>query len=715
MATSPSLVSTYEYTPIALPTSSKHEFRLLRLHPGKEDTEISCDLEVADLENSLPYEALSYTWGDPKGPECDIPCRGDLKADYYIKVHGKGFRVGYNLMSALQHLRLETSPRIMWIDAICINQTDNEEKSYQVRSMHKIYSLATGVIAWIGEEDDYTDLAFDTIEEIVWAKRAMFWKYCSVVLNKPLAEITKNDFHNICKSAETRDKSKVDIYDPLTDIILYNHVSRKFFFDAMWSTPPFSNIAYDSLDAMALAAFGSSRFLARQLVSDPDESFLGKLPSNTMSALAKTFNSRKYWSRLWIVQEILLASHISFQSGRRHLDMDSFNVALLVYYTVDYRSVSVNTLNNLIESIGGAIKFAVLRYLDKGLFDPVIQLSLSHWVSRTAFEQECLDSRDKFYALMGISAPIDIPIDYTLSVGEVFAQATKKIMNQDNSLDFMLQYQGEALRGHFQGRPDSPTWVPRLHKPFLNLNGSPMLEPFYRCGGSLETKYDITGDLFSLKIEGYFHGELKITSSIYDEDSRWKAALKLRQSLNIDSAHQNNKHRWQDSLSLPFHRKKIVFQDHIFWSTLVRDTYKDTTYVTSRIKGNQELESEFARDIQAALVSSSPTKKLLGHLESSVSDEIFCVTSDNKMALVYGGAQKGDHVFLAKGASLPLIIRPIKPPRQGFLRTKGEEKKKKEEQEYVLVCSAFIYEYMDGEPFKELEGSDRPRDKVILV
>ncbi|KAK3946547.1 heterokaryon incompatibility protein-domain-containing protein, partial [Pseudoneurospora amorphoporcata] len=135
-----------------VPISRSH-IRLLRLLPPKnEDTAIYCKLfcTALDSKGTRPYEALSYVWGSE-----DKPC--------FIFINGCKLAVGKNLYAALLHLRDHSIKRTIWIDAICINQGDNEEKGHQVQSMAKIYAKASRVIVWLGEETAGSDQALEEI------------------------------------------------------------------------------------------------------------------------------------------------------------------------------------------------------------------------------------------------------------------------------------------------------------------------------------------------------------------------------------------------------------------------------------------------------------------------------------------------------------------------------------------------------------------------
>ncbi|KAF2112084.1 heterokaryon incompatibility protein-domain-containing protein [Lophiotrema nucula] len=92
--------------------------RLLELHPGSHGDPIVCRLLPANLNHAPPYEALSYVWGS-QNLMCEILCDGNP------------FQIGFNLRDALDRLRLPLAKRLLWVDAACINQADNNKKKYQ--------------------------------------------------------------------------------------------------------------------------------------------------------------------------------------------------------------------------------------------------------------------------------------------------------------------------------------------------------------------------------------------------------------------------------------------------------------------------------------------------------------------------------------------------------------------------------------------------------
>ena len=116
---------------------------------------VECELFTCTLLESgstHPYDALSYVWGSEVDQQA-------------ICIDSYTLSVGANLHAALLSLRDPFIERILWIDAICINQNDIEEKGRQVQSMAKIYAKASRVVVWLGETADDSDQALEAIRK----------------------------------------------------------------------------------------------------------------------------------------------------------------------------------------------------------------------------------------------------------------------------------------------------------------------------------------------------------------------------------------------------------------------------------------------------------------------------------------------------------------------------------------------------------------------
>ncbi|CAK1360357.1 hypothetical protein CB0940_06415 [Cercospora beticola] len=129
--------------------------------PSSRDQPIHLTLETVNLGNDPEYEALSYQWGDPK-----------ITTEIFL--NGVSWQITKNLHSALKAFRSSSAggdrlPVRLWIDAVCINQLDLSEKTWQIPLMFKIYSQARNVRSWLDPRDfeskERTDPAFRLLKE----------------------------------------------------------------------------------------------------------------------------------------------------------------------------------------------------------------------------------------------------------------------------------------------------------------------------------------------------------------------------------------------------------------------------------------------------------------------------------------------------------------------------------------------------------------------
>ncbi|MCJ1432890.1 hypothetical protein MMC27_002248 [Xylographa pallens] len=102
------------------------------------------------------YEALSYTWGTVKGQRTANVTGEDGRLSQ--------MRIGPNLDCALRYLRNSRQIRPLWVDAVCVNQDDIDERNAQVKRMANIYSLAQRVVVWLGEQSNDSKLGLETLQ-----------------------------------------------------------------------------------------------------------------------------------------------------------------------------------------------------------------------------------------------------------------------------------------------------------------------------------------------------------------------------------------------------------------------------------------------------------------------------------------------------------------------------------------------------------------------
>src|SRR3569833_1032082 len=171
------------YQPLNL-TNQIRLLRLLPLEPGQGNDSSQYELFTSDLDScENTYSALSYAWGSP-----DQSVRR-------IKVNGIDFPVRENLGHALAALRT-AGERVFWIDAICIDQDNKQERNHQVKQMGDIYRRAAQVFVWLGQPESGPNWGADLANalDIVW------WLGCSSLTSSmPPAppDIDPSDSHDV--------------------------------------------------------------------------------------------------------------------------------------------------------------------------------------------------------------------------------------------------------------------------------------------------------------------------------------------------------------------------------------------------------------------------------------------------------------------------------------------------------------------------------------
>lgn len=166
------LAGTELYRPLC---SELKQFRLLTIFPGSFTEPVRCLLSAGSLDHeTMPkYETISYAWGNR-----------DNRSS--ITVNGAILSVPFSSMTALRRMRLLFEERVVWIDAVCINQSDLTERSAQVALMGIIYMRGQQNLIFLGDDgqghaeaavealaDDETKVSA-AIEDLTHDKRELF-------------------------------------------------------------------------------------------------------------------------------------------------------------------------------------------------------------------------------------------------------------------------------------------------------------------------------------------------------------------------------------------------------------------------------------------------------------------------------------------------------------------------------------------------------------
>lgn len=133
--------STFKYAPLE---PRLNQIRLIELHSGVPEDAIHCTIRVQSLDDNPQYEALSYAWGE-------------LFSDEAIILDNQHFAVSTTLLFALRNIQCQDRTRTLWVDALSIDQKNGSEKEWQVSNMGEIFKKCTGALLWIGKDSERSD------------------------------------------------------------------------------------------------------------------------------------------------------------------------------------------------------------------------------------------------------------------------------------------------------------------------------------------------------------------------------------------------------------------------------------------------------------------------------------------------------------------------------------------------------------------------------
>ncbi|KAI0425713.1 heterokaryon incompatibility protein-domain-containing protein [Xylaria sp. FL1042] len=332
----------YQYEP--LPTSE--HIRLVTIYAGRFDDDILLSYDVVALgSNECPsYNALSYTWDMQAGSR-----------PVYVVAEGKTWvmNISSSLADSLLYFRYADRSRVMWIDALCIDQTNNVEKGPQVARMGKVYRSAHRISIWLGPEENDSTRALNTM---LWIGSQVHvdWVRFSVALRP---ECVKPGFQDVNIGIPLRPEDTKAIYHLL---------------------------------------------------------------------------SRRWFGRLWIRQEIMLAEATAvIQCGFYQVPWPPLRRAIVCLYQKPRpKTLLDEKLNTRLLSLRGLMSQT-----------PTVPLGYV----RTAFGQsDCADPRDRIYALLEFLSEGDRTVvgfpDYTKDPDVVFRDIAWRYIECYRSLDILSHF-----------------------------------------------------------------------------------------------------------------------------------------------------------------------------------------------------------------------------------------------------------------------------------
>ncbi|KAM0328166.1 hypothetical protein ACHAQA_005573 [Verticillium albo-atrum] len=404
------------------------------------DAEIKSEIFLGSLVGPDDFEALSYTWGTLENPAT-------------IWVQSRVRQVTQNLAAALRRMRDTNNTRVLWVDALCINQADEAEKSLQVAQMRQVYTSNRNkqVVVWLGDEGTArTALAFfETLKEAeeYTAKHA-------AVSQKIFPGLT--------------DVERLRMFERLSD-----KLDRAA--DAGMTAEEFTT----TVATPAERAYLTQSQEMEDLEANPTRGVPALIDGyETERAACEAFFARPWWSRTWILQEAIHARDVSFHIG----NLDPIPIDDLCHIAARYqRYINIRTgqlrsrANNpkVTETWfpNAATNFSLWLFISgtaRNTVDTILSLRAKYAAEGEAAaaplrelllqlrNQLATDPRDKIYGLLGFSTnEYALEPDYRLSKEELYTMLTRRMtMNVLYALLWVESPEREIKMGSL------PSWVP---------------------------------------------------------------------------------------------------------------------------------------------------------------------------------------------------------------------------------------------------------------
>ncbi|CAH0021308.1 unnamed protein product [Clonostachys rhizophaga] len=638
--------------------ASVPEIRLFTLLPSPQpNAPLVGQLQVVSLHSTPPYESLSYAWGAPEFSEPII-------------INEQTLFVTPNLDSALRALRHEEKVRLLWIDAICINQRSPQERGHQVTLMRTIYSECERDLLWLGpnthvEQAHYMNLSEDLLGEGMQLMRGIADKDISVlgVMGHKWAAYKKNQIERFLH-------------------ILKRQQSEK-----------------DASDAELAAKIKQRE--AELSGTANDSAWL--LSYDEQTALERVLTFPTVWNRLWVMQELSLAPNIQLVGGRYTLDWDVISGFLgdTPYADAFHGTYSHNTVQPCVGRIFEIVqKIDHQRRIMKEVTAGRRESKLMDVLARFR-DTESSDPRDKIYGLLGlVSDNINIEISYELTPQQVFASVTAAIINESGNLDIICQRPWTSNTEFISfidgqesstGKDKLPSWAAdfsqggQVHlfaQRSIFQAGRPSCKvPCQVMNGSvLHTKGTVLGRI------GPILQQNSVESPQQGADSTWIPLKWLKLYLGYDVLSASESDHSYVTVEPAF---------TAFWRTLIVDC---AAYPMTRLTKSQVEEEDSAiraRWLQK-LNDSTDSEAIPSHDDEPfvnpelhtmwrhiTSDWVFSTTTNGLYVLITQPTKEGDIIACLDGGKVPVVLRPLEDASSG------------EENRYQFINVAYVHGLMN--------------------
>ncbi|MCJ1352607.1 MAG: hypothetical protein MMC33_002591 [Icmadophila ericetorum] len=559
-----------------------------------DDSIVDCSLKVVDFnDEQLLYRALSYTWGS-----------GIMKT---IRVNSNVIEVTENLAEVLCYIQQDHHPVTLWVDAVCINQDDNAEKTEQVQKMRSIYERAAEVVVWVGPAADDSDVLMDAFD----------------YLGKPAEDAGLLKLRG-------------------TDLIKLRKVNGE-----------------SELSPELLA------------IKKASEELSDRVGLNFPFKAYKHFAARSYWKRVWIVQEISVARKVLILCGNKRLSFARFTAAIIfngqnrVRLWKKATSSERAKMQVMMEEHDSAHNsvIGIRRRCQNETGTPetlvglLVRLNFGHSYPS---KDRATDVRDLIYGLMGMASDNDqlrklgIQPDYHKSIIEAYTEITRGLIKNGDVLVLAWCQPSRQLK-------DLPSWVPDYSTPFHEPCCQPRYYTLFSASGKDSCRFgpvlDSDGKVLALKCVKI--DTIKETrrpwhtgqnfdcngAGRYLDDIKDLCSQRPAYASHILGMPQDFK-QWEEA----FWRVPTADQEHQGSRARISSTAILKHYHELReFAGKSSLESDFAN-------LSNECAMYTVNLMTQHNRRPF-ISTEGLVGLVPSLAKEGDMVCIVQGATMPFVFR----------------------------------------------------------
>ncbi|KAH0563407.1 hypothetical protein GP486_002028 [Trichoglossum hirsutum] len=487
--------------------------------------------------DSLPkYNAISYTWDSQ--PQ-----------DYFLDIDGQTLPVTENIVIILGTLNSFWTSKLFWIDQICINQQDTEEKTAQVQLMCEVYSKATSVIAWLSPFIS-NDMAYESPPE---------WLLCNTRPEKSICDLGSRPFDPL----EVRGNSEHSALHPPKDLVQFILSHRLWW--RLWIVQEIAlaqDLTIVSLNCQInwnqLCTFvRQNEVLSYETLVHPTENINHPISYGVSPNLALSVRSLQGIRQIRMLADIREMvqheSHTGFSSR-----------APRGYTLVESLSSPWGFLNKTASSL-------CFDKRDKlfGLYGVLEMISRNKCTNGTAPQQDRHGDNELYQSF--------IP-NYSKSAHEIFLQVTRACIERGEEVD-PLRWAGS---GWYRNIKSLPTWVTDWSTiPDTLIHGFESYPGSYQVGGIChcpEKAYSIVGRL--VRVHGALDiGRIVALTSVVNHDysfsnkRSWFIREWLREAVEMLANAPQSFHESHGLYRVVCFDSKCECRDETLWRTLVADMY----------------------------------------------------------------------------------------------------------------------------------------------